>query len=198
MGIEKQGNRPTGWVGKIFGKLMNRFHTPLYVSYWQNKLPVDNSKILDTGCGGGRFLRFLSEANNSYMLYGIDHSPEMVKLAFKTNIDAVKQGRIKIFQGDVNKLPFDDLSMDMVTAFETVQFWPETEAAFSEISRVLKQNGRFVIINRYPKPGSKWWKLAHIKSDGKYKNLLNKAGFHKVITNLSFKKGWIFVEAFKF
>jgi len=58
MVLEKQGSKPTGLIGKIIGRLMNNFHTSLYVEYFKNNLPKDDSKILDIGCGGGEFLIF--------------------------------------------------------------------------------------------------------------------------------------------
>ena len=47
MGIRKQGSKPTGIMGKIVGRMMNNYHTSFYVDYFNNNLPVDNSKILD-------------------------------------------------------------------------------------------------------------------------------------------------------
>ncbi len=80
MGLEKQGSKPSGLIGKIIGRLMNKFHTSLYVDYFNNNLPKDNSKILDIGCGGGEFLSFLYNSNESYKLYGLDHSPGFNKI----------------------------------------------------------------------------------------------------------------------
>jgi len=81
MGLEKQGSKPTGFIGTIVGRLMNKFQTAFYIDYFKNELPPDHSKVLDIGCGGGKFLKFLLEANGSYSLYGIDH-----KRSWKTDI----------------------------------------------------------------------------------------------------------------
>jgi len=59
MGLENQGAKPTGLIGKIVGRLMNKFHTSLYIDYFKSNLPADNSRILDIGCGGGQFLKYL-------------------------------------------------------------------------------------------------------------------------------------------
>lgn len=42
-------------------------------------------------------------------------------------------------------LPFEDNTFDTVTAFETVYFWPDMEKSFSEVKRVLKPGGLFLI-----------------------------------------------------
>lgn len=197
MGLEKQGAKPTGLIGKIIGRLMNRYHTSFYINYFSSNLPVDNSTILDIGCGGGKFLNYLSNENKSYMLYGLDHSIEMVNLAQKINNKVIEQGRLKIYQGSVIKIPMGNASLNMVTAFETVQFWSDIDECFSEIFRVLKRDGKLIIINIYPPEGSKWWKIAKLKSEKDYQQRLQKAGFSKMDIDLSTKKGYIIVNAIK-
>ena len=49
--------------------------------------------------------------------------------------------------GDVRSLPFEDESIDIVTAFETIYFWNDIEECFKEIYRVLKMGGQFLICN---------------------------------------------------
>ncbi len=197
MGLEKQGSRPTGLIGKMVGRLMNKFQTILYIEYFKNCLPPDNSKLLNIGSGGGKFLKYLSEMNNSYLLFGLDHSIEMVKLSKKVNERAIDQKRLKIIQGSVTDLSFKESIFDVVTAFETVQFWPDIDKSFFEIWRVLKSGGFFLIINRYPAEGSKWWEKVKIKSDKDYINKLEKAGFEQTTIDLNFKPGWIVVKATK-
>ena len=81
MGLEKQGSKPTGIIGKIIGRLMNKFHTSLYVDYFNKKNISDNYRILDIGCGGGKFIKYLSQKSEKFQLYGLDHSKEMIDLA---------------------------------------------------------------------------------------------------------------------
>ncbi len=197
MGIEKQGAKPTGFVGKIFGKLMNKFHTRIYINYFEKNLPAANAKILDVGCGGGKFLNYLSVKNKDYLLFGLDHSSKMISLSQKVNQQAISQNRLKLIQGSASKIPLDDLQIDLATAFETIQFWPDIATSFASIERVLKKGGKFVIINRYPAEGSKWWRLAKLKTTADYKQHLENAGFKKNAIDLNFKKGWIVVEAIK-
>ena len=197
MEMDKQGSKPTGFIGKIIGRLMNKLQTSLYIEYFMHDLPPDNSKILDIGCGGGKFLKFLSETNDSYLLFGLDHSPAMIELSKKVNRKAIDRNSLTVIQGSMPELPLEDTLLDFVTAFETVQFWPNLEKSFSEIRRVLKNSGSFLIINRYPTVGSKWWKLVKIKSDQEYIRLFKNAGFSEVTIDLDFKKGWIIVKAVK-
>lgn len=176
---------------------MNSFHTSLYIEYFKNNLPKENSVILDIGCGGGKFLHFLYNSDNSYLLYGLDHSPEMIELSAKINHSAIQQGRLKLIAGPVTNIALEGSSLDLVTAFETIQFWPDTAQPLSEIYRLLKKGGRFLVINRYPKEGTKWWKIAKIKNDKEYISKLKNVGFGKIVVDMRFRNGWIIVEAEK-
>lgn len=194
MGLEKQGGKPSGIIGNWFGRLMNKYHTSIYINYFKHSLPSDNSKILDIGCGGGKFIDFLARSNKTYNLFGLDHSTEMINLSQNINRVAIEQNRVEIFHGSVTKIPLDNSQLDLVTAFETVQFWPNIYGSFKEIARVLKKGGEFLIINRYPPENSKWWKMAKIKSDKEYRLLFEKSGFDKISIDLKYKKGWIIVK----
>lgn len=197
MGIKKQGSKPTGLIGKIVGLMMNKYHTSVYIDYFKNNLSENDSTILDVGCGGGKFLNYLSKRNNSYLLYGLDHSPEMVGLSRKINEQAIAQGRLRITKGSVTNISKENIYFDLVTAFETVQFWPDIEKTFSGTASVLGKGRHFIIINRYPPVNSKWWVTAKIKSDEEYIEKLKKAGFRTVNIDFEFKKGWFVVNALK-
>ena len=81
MGLENQGAKPTGITGKLIGRLMNKFHTSLYTDYFNAKDLPGNFRILDIGCGGGKFLNYLSKRSDGFKLWGLDHSKEMIDLS---------------------------------------------------------------------------------------------------------------------
>ena len=126
-------------------------------------------------------------------LTGIDHSLEMIKLAQSINSKAISEKRLTLLEASVTSIPFADNSVDIVTAFETIQFWPEIDKAFDEINRILADEGRFLIINRFPKEDSKWWKMATLKSVKDYEEIFSHHGFDHVEIDLNFKRGWIVV-----
>ena len=194
MGLEKQAAKPRGYLGKIIGSLMNIGHTGRYIKYFQDNLLPDNSVILDIGCGGGKFIKFLSETNHTYKIFGLDHSPEMIRMSQKINQKGIDEEQVKIIQGSVMEIPLEDNSLDFVSAFETVNFWPDLQKSFSEVKRVLKPGGTFLIINLYPKEGTKWWHLAKMKSDNEFEARFKAAGFSEIGTDLKFRKGWIIAK----
>lgn len=143
MGFFSNMRKPEGKLGNIQLKSMNKEHTP--VSLWGLKhlnISPDDA-ILDIGCGGGMNINRM--AQTARKVYGVDYSIESVKLSKEVNEDFIKEGKVEIFEGNVLDLPFDDNSFDIVTAFETVYFWPDIVKSFGEVKRVLKPGGMFLI-----------------------------------------------------
>ena len=143
MGIFDNMRKPKGKLGNIQLKSMNKEHTP--VSLWGLKhLNIkENDIILDVGCGGG--ININRMASNAKRVYGVDYSIESVKLSREVNEEYINQGKVEVIEGNVRDLPFDDDTFDIVTAFETIYFWPDIEKCFGEVKRVLKPGGIFLI-----------------------------------------------------
>ncbi|WP_298518228.1 class I SAM-dependent methyltransferase [uncultured Methanobrevibacter sp.] len=143
MGFFDNMRKPKGKLGNIQLKSMNKEHTP--VSLWGLKhLDIKpDDIILDVGCGGG--ININRMAKKAKMVYGVDYSIESVKLSKEVNRQEIYDGKVKVLEGNVAKLPFEDNTFDIVTAFETVYFWPDIEKCFGEVKRVLKPGGIFLI-----------------------------------------------------
>ncbi len=178
-------------------KGMNSGHTQL--SEWGFSYLNLKGKlhILDVGCGGGanlaKMLRDLPES----IADGIDYSEESVAFSKKTN-SAHLGKRCTIRQGNVLSLPYSDHSLDVVTAFETIYFWPSLDKAFEEIKRVLKANGVFLICCESDDAEDTTW-TSRIDGMTVYqgedlKNRLLKIGFQNIELHMH-KKGWICLKA---
>ena len=133
------------FAGRFMLKSMNRGHEKL-ARWGRSYIKIrKEDTVLDLGCGGGRNIEyFLTQADK---VYGMDHSEASVNMARERNKEAIERGRCQILMGDVKSLPFNDESMDIVTAFETIYFWNDIEACFKEIYRVLNKGGQFLICN---------------------------------------------------
>ena len=78
---------------------------------------------------------------------GIDYSEISVEKTRKINKAGIESKRCEILQGDVMKLPFRDEIFDVITAFETIYFWPDICEAFKQVYKILKVGGTFMICN---------------------------------------------------
>ena len=143
MGFFDNMRKPQGKLGNIQLKSMNKEHTP--VSLWGLKhLDINEDDIiLDVGCGGGINIKRMAE--KAKKVYGVDYSIESVNLSREVNRQEIFDGKVEVIEGNVQSLPFEDETFDIVTAFETVYFWPDIERCFGEVKRVLKPGGTFLI-----------------------------------------------------
>ena len=148
--------RPQGAVGEHMLDRMNVSHEPLR-SFAFPLLPWRSGmRILDVGCGGGAAIAEMLKLSPGSIIDGIDYSEVSVRKSSLLN-QAFLGTRCFIRQADVTALPFDDNTFDLVTAVETVYFWPDIRAGFREILRVLKPSGTFAILNEGCDPDHNDW-----------------------------------------
>ena len=198
-----QTRKPEGTLGKMMVNGMNSGHAKM-ADWGLSHLPKMNpSKILEVGCGGGRNAGELAKKYPSAKVTAIDYSEVSVAKATDYNKELISAGRINVMQGDVSnlKLPLD--TYDLATAFETIYFWPGLEKCFSEVAKVLKTGGVFMIVNesdgtddtslKFEKiiDGMKCYTIEQIES------ALKAAGFSSVTSDRFDGKPWIAVIAFK-
>ena len=101
--------------------------------------------ILDAGMGPGRLLQALAECG--WRVHGVDSSERMVQLA-QTRIPEAQE---RLVRGSIENLPFPDSSFDAVVATGVLEYVAYSEAAISELARVLRPGGRAVL--SVPRPG---------------------------------------------
>jgi ubiquinone/menaquinone biosynthesis C-methylase UbiE len=193
--MQSQGGKPSGMMGTLIGYLMNMFHGNIHAWGLHDISLPENAACLDIGCGGGNTVKALAEKASSGRVHGLDHSAEMVTLSRRLNRAVIAQGVVEIHQGSVSALPFSDDSFDLVTAFETIQFWPDIQHDVMEVKRILKPSGSFLIVNRYPPENSKWSDFLQLKNANAYKGMLCAAGFQDIALDTTTKSGWIKVVA---
>ena len=160
-------------------KFMNLCHAPL--TNWGLKLVdiQDGWTMLDIGCGGGFTIRRLLKRSQDAKVYGIDISEESVAKAKKVNAEVLDK-QVFVTLGSAEKLPYEDEKFDLVTAVETVYFWPHLPDCLKEVRRVLKQGGKFAILVEVVDSDSKWTNVVEgmtAYSPEDLKKLLDEAGF---------------------
>ncbi len=177
---------PQGRMGRAMLRFMNLCHAPL--TNWGLDLIhfQDGWTMLDVGCGGGATLKRLLKRSKNSQVYGIDISKESVEKARKVNAKLLDK-RVFVAQGSVEKLPYDNDIFDLVTAVETIYFWPNLPACLQEVRRVLKPGGRFAIMVEVVDSKSKWIDLCEgitAYSPDLLKKMLDEAGVVQTETHL--------------
>ena len=203
MNFFENTSKPQGFGGKLMAKMMNSGHAR--VSQWgfSNISAEPDAKVLDVGCGGGANIAiWLDKCRNGHVT-GLDYSEISVAESQKLNIAAIKQGKCRVLQGDVSSIPFSDEVFDYVSAFETVYFWPGLKKCFSEVNRVLKSGGTFLICNESDGTNAsdeKWTKIIggmKIYNRDQLVAALKEAGFTEIKTYINAKKHWMCIAATK-
>ncbi len=102
---------------------------------------VKPKNILDAGCGTGICSRMLRDHFSSAKISGVDIAQGMIDLAKK---DQKLFKKIDYQVADIDKLPFENNTFDIVFSSLTIQWLPELKNTFSELNRVLKPNGLII------------------------------------------------------
>ena|SRR5579862_9655930 len=100
------------------------------------QLPCES--FLDAGCGDGRYLRAL-DSELPERITGVDISERILQTAHA----AIPRAELR--QGNLEALPFDDASFDLVLCTQVVEHVLDAAAGVAEVVRVLHGGGRLVI-----------------------------------------------------
>jgi len=150
-----------------------------------------NYVLLDVGCGGGKTVNRLAQRATLGKVFGIDYSADMVEYSKKVNKKLIAENRVEIVEGSVAKMVFSDNFFDLVTAIETYYFWPSFSDALQEIRRVLKPDGKLLMVNEMVKDGV---------YDVKYAKTIEQAHVHLIpldeIRNTALRVGFADVQIF--
>lgn len=202
-GFYQNACKPEGLGGKLMMAMMNTGHAPLARWGFSHLEPEKTCLALDIGCGGGANLAQLLTLCPLGHVTGVDYSPVSVETSSVRNAAAIKAGLCTVLRGDVSALPFEPERFDLVTAFETVYFWPDIENAFRQVCRVLKPGGCFFICNEADglnAEDDKWTGVIDgmkIYRAGQLTELLTAAGFENCQTDGDTERHWVCVRAVK-
>ena len=101
--------------------------------------------ILDIATGTGD-LAILMTATNAEKIIGLDISAGMLEVGKKKITEKKLDNKIEMVLGDSENIPFEDNYFDAITVAFGVRNFENLEVGLSEILRVLKPDGRFVIL----------------------------------------------------
>ena len=142
----KSTKRFDAWSGKydksVLQTLVFRNSHDMFLSRIKEAKRV--FRILDIGCGTGEFAIKLKQANRNAEIYGLDISQEMINQARKKT---GMSGGVDFKVGDVEHLPYENGHFDYITCAHSFHHYPNKRKAIREMYRVLKDNGKAMIID---------------------------------------------------
>jgi SAM-dependent methyltransferase len=125
------GARPADWA------LSEDVQIPTYEAALRRVALEPGQRVLDIGCGVGAFLRLVATRGGEP--YGIDASEALVAFA-RTRLP-----HAELRVGEMEDLPWDDDTFDLVTGFNSFFFANDMVAALREAGRVAKPGAPVVI-----------------------------------------------------
>lgn len=124
-------------------KPSNWEHNNHYHNFLLKFIPNECEKAIDIGCGTGEFTRLLAE--KSYIVEGIDLSPEMIKVAER---QSRKYNNIKYQIKDISEFDLGQEKYDCIVSIATFHHLQFKEMLL-KIREALKPNGVFMILDLY-------------------------------------------------
>lgn len=91
--------------------------------------------ILDIGSGTGFLALEIAENNPRLKVYGIDLSPQMVRIASRHSVSV---RNVRFIVADAAEIPFENESMDFIVSTGALHHWSRPGKVFEECHRVLK------------------------------------------------------------
>lgn len=123
-----------------FNTLIDRLQESAWHVGLQSCRLRDNSRVLDVGCGTGRWLRRYLQRN--FVPVGVDATQGMLQLAAASGV------KCQLVIGCAQNLPFGDEIFDLVSAVTVIQHISADDQgdAFKEMARVLQPGGHLLLL----------------------------------------------------
>ncbi len=113
--------------------------------------------LLDIGCGTGEMASILATGDWPVKYIGLDYSPAMCATATDKARASECLDSVIFVGGDSEHLPLGDESVDFVICANSFHHYPHQQAVVSDVFRILKPGGRFVLVDGFRDNALGWF-----------------------------------------
>jgi ubiquinone/menaquinone biosynthesis C-methylase UbiE len=182
--LRSQFGEPSGVFGALFvAPVLNVANRRLMRRTVELLDPCPSDRVLDVGFGGGYSLMALAGRVTTGKVAGVDYSRQMVDQAAGLLRQRRLASRVHVQWGDVADLPFRARTFHRALTVNSLYYWPDIDAGFREIARVLKPRGRVAVGFRSPmnlRPFTWSWDNFQVYEPEEVAGILRRTGFHVV------------------
>ncbi len=141
--MEESSHTPKPHSAEYFGDYRDFWWNQDFLRLTAKRLKFDEiGSVLDVGCGIGHWGQILSAVlPPTTRFVGVDREEEWVTEASGRVTELGLASQFSYRKGDVNRLPFENNSFDMVTCQTVLIHVRDPKSALSEMLRVLKPGG---------------------------------------------------------
>lgn len=141
--VRRYYDGPAGWFTLLSGVLTGHETLAYRIISPQGFDIRGCRRILDAGCGNGRYLRFLLRAAEPYaVLDGCDLSLGMLRRARQR----LQSRRPILVAAALQHLPYRDDSFDAIVCGWVLEHLPDISAGLLELRRVLRPGGKLLLL----------------------------------------------------
>lgn len=171
-------------LAAVYDQRWNNYvaNTLSFLKNWTQISPL--AVVLDVGCGTGEFERLMLSEHPTQQMVGVDISEKMLLVAEQKCRD---YPNVSFHTASASRLPFTSNSFDVVVSASSFHYFDDPHAALAEMKRILKPDGRLVILD--------WCKdylLCQIYDivlkvfDPAYKQCYSQTEFHDLLASAGF------------
>lgn len=144
--FSKQARKPEGLFGRIIMRIVfDRGNAFLNNLVYDLMSVQTEDRILEIGSGTGKLIYKMALKLDKGFIEGIDFSSEMVSIASKRNKNNISKEKVKILEGDFDKMPFEKDRYSKACSVNTIYFWPSPVYTAKKISDILKPDGKLIL-----------------------------------------------------
>ena len=103
--------------------------------------------LVDIGCGPGHLVASIAKSLPHLHIIGMDIAEDMLQRATDKLSSLGIDKNVELRQGDAQKLPFQDGTVDFVVATLSLHHWRNTQEVLDEVHRVLRVGGQFLLFD---------------------------------------------------
>jgi SAM-dependent methyltransferase len=140
-----QAMKPRGPMGIVMGWLLERGNADQNRATVEALAPPSEGAVLEVGFGPGHALELLAAHRRLRLVAGVDHSPLMVRTAWRRLTRRGPGPAVDLQIADAATLPFPDEAFDVAFAVNSYHQWPQREDALAEMAGVVRPGGEVVL-----------------------------------------------------
>ena len=119
--FSEQARKPSGFFGYLIMSAIFDLGNAYLNSLVSKQLSIQtDDHILDIGCGTGKLVYNLANQIKDGYVEGVDFSNSMVSIAQRRNKKNIKNGKVKILEGDFDQLSYENRFFNKVCSVNTI------------------------------------------------------------------------------